>query len=238
MDLPIWFLILVLPGIIALLVAYFSKNNQQVFGVIGGVLVVVGLVLWIVNPAITGVIEEAQIAVDTGVNWEVTCTASDAVVCTVNNDARTITTTVFANITSNALYKRDNSTAFADPTLAFKCRPLSVSAEAKKNDDIYTAKVAITDPGKVCDSGSSYLFSRATGQVKANLPWTADGVTKYETNYVSVAYGSSEYANLTLYFNDAGIANSNALAGDSYTYYMDVCGITYTGSISIVSTCV
>ena len=141
---------------------------------------------------------------------------------------------VFANTTLNTLLKRDNATAFADPTIAFRCRPRKDTVTDFETTKGATGTVKITDPGKVCDGGASHIFTRASGQVGASLPWLADGITNYETNSITVQYGSSEYANLTLNFNDAGIANSNAIDGDEYRWYMDVCGVPWSGSIQIV----
>lgn len=227
-------LILCIPGVVLLIKGYLSdKAKAAPFLAIGAVLVIVGAVLAVMNVGIESISAPEEAEIVTAVDWDVSATCSDGTV-TVNNNSRTISMMIFANTTANTLKKRDNSTAFADPTIAFRCRPKKDVATDFDTDKGATSKVHITDPGKVCDGGASHLFTRASGQVGANLPWTADGITNYETNYITVQYGSSENANLTLNFNDAGIGNSNALDGDEYIWYMEVCGATWTGSIQIV----
>ena len=175
------------------------------------------------------------------VTWSVT-TAVDSATnqTTTDDDARTITILCKVNSTSDTMNNTwdevgqvGSKSGFVNPVINFTIEPSQT--EGIISTDLAVAGVAVVnnpDQEFTEDSTTYDLFADASSENKKDVNWTGSGTASdYESKYYTVNFGSEDYAILTIVFLDDGICELEA--GESESFTITVCGITYTATIIV-----
>lgn len=191
------------------------------------VLGVAGLLLAVTDVAVEPVISE----VTPGVTWSVTAATHQGGNITIDNDENKII--IMAHVNSTGTILNDDDSAFTQPILNFTISPTMTEGLTDLSLGA-TTLASVTNPDAAFTvSGTSYdLFSDVSGTTSnKDLAWYADGTTEYEFHYVTVQFGSSEIAQLTVTYNPAGI--SQLATGTIKSSSISIGGQTYTMSLII-----
>ena len=170
------------------------------------------------------------------VTWDVTC-ASDTADLTINNDARTITKLIWADVDFAVINATDDSVwvdAVDDMWLNFTITPsMAIGVSATTNQA--TTNCAVLNPDKTfSEDGTSYdLFEEVTANGDKNVAWTTDGTSDYESKLITVTIGGSETASLYITLLDDGLSQYEA--GESQSFQISVGGITYTATVIVTA---
>ena len=176
--------------------------------------------------------EPAEITPD--VTWSVSavCGTDDV---TVDNDARTITALVWADVDLEVINGTDDAawvTITDDPLINFTVSP-SMEVGISETTQQATTRCIVNNPDKTfTEDATSYdLFADASGGEYKDLKWTADGTDEYEDRLCTVTIGSSETVQLQIIWLDDGL--SQCEAGETETFTISLGGITYTMTVIV-----
>lgn len=170
------------------------------------------------------------------VTWTVTCASSTDDI-SIDNDARTITKLIWADVDLAVINGTDDgawAAAADDPWLNFTISPsLAVGVSTTTNQATTTCSVLTPDQAFTEDSTAYDLFEDASTGGDKNLVWTTDGTSDYETKLCTVTIGGSETAALVVNFLDDGLSQYEA--GESQSFQISVGGITYTMTVIVTA---
>jgi len=170
------------------------------------------------------------------ITWTVTC-ASNTDDITIDNDARTITKLIYADVDLAVINGTDDGAWQAsadDPWLNFTISPsLPVGISTTTNQATTQCSVLTPDQKFTEDSTSYDLFEDASTGGDKNLVWTTDGTSDYESKLCTVTIGSSETAALVVNFLDDGLSQYEA--GESQSFQISVGGITYVMTVIVTA---
>lgn len=207
----------------ALKTGSFKKSLVPVAIFIG-----IGFILALTDVAVE--VTPAEITPD--VTWSVTATEHQGGNITIDNDENKIIIMCHVNSTAGTILDDDN-TAFTQPILNFTINPTQTEGLTDLNLGATTLASVVNPDAAFTVSGTSYdLFSDVSGTTgDKDIKWTADGTDEYEFHYVTVQFGSSEVAQLTITYNPAGI--SQLATGTIKSSTISIGGQTYTMSLII-----
>ena len=205
-----------------------SKKVIKPFVPVLAILFIVGLCLQFVEVA------EEPAEITPGASWSVSavCGTDDV---TVDNDARTITALIWADVDLEVINGTDDAAWVAitdDPLINFTVSP-SMAEGISTTTQQATTRCRVSNPDKTFteDSTSYDLFADASGGEYKDLKWTADGTDEYEDRLCTVTLGSSETVQLQIIWLDDGL--SQCEAGETETFTIGIGGVTYTMTIII-----
>lgn len=169
------------------------------------------------------------------VTWDVTC-ASGTDDITIDNDGRTITKLIWADVDLEVINGTDDAawSSDDDPWLNFTISPsLAVGVSSTTNQGTTRCSVLTPDQDFTEDSTEYDLFEDASTGGDKNLVWTTDGTDDYESKLCTVTIGGSETAALVINFLDDGLSQFEA--GESQSFQISVGGIVYTMTIIVTA---
>ena len=194
------------------------------------IMFIVGLVIQYDIP------EAAPAEITETATWEVTA-ASNAADLTINNDARTITKLIWADVDLAVINATDDSVwvaAVDDIWINFTISPsLIVGISETTNQATTTCSVLTPDQSFTEDATAYDLFADAATGGDKDLLWTTDGTTAYETKLCTVTIGGSETASLRVTLLDDGLSQREA--GESHTFTINIGGINYTVTVIVTA---
>jgi len=230
-----WFFLAIagLMIVIPLLMKKKSILKAPVFVIFVIIFGIVGAICFADMPA--NVVNPSSASITPDVTWKVTpsCTSNTT---RINTDAKTITITCDVNLTSGAMYFKNNEgLAFVSPTLTFNCRPDPNSGSVTDLTQGATMQVTATDPGKVIYyGGTDYsLLAKTSAGTETYLNWTYGGSAELEDRLITIQFGTTGVVNLTMDWNEAGVTKMSA--GDSKTIPLSVAGENWTIQLFVSS---
>ena len=231
-----WWLI-ILAVLIGGVVLFFVDKELWKKGMIPTVLfAIVGVIL--VLPIVSTPLAETTSTIAWSITSAVDSSATNQT--TTDDDARTITilckvnsTTETMNNTWDEVGAVGSKSTFVNPVINFTISP-SQTEGIVDTDKGVTGLASVNNPDQEFteDSTTYDLFADASGENKKDVNWTGSGSTEdYESKYYTVNFGNEDYAILTIVFLDDGI--SQLEAGESESFTITICGITYTATIIV-----
>jgi len=217
--------------VIALIVWGLQVKSKVIkpFVPVLAILVIAGLALQFVDVA-----ADTAASVTDDVTWDVTCTSSTADL-TIDNDARTITKLIWADVDLAVINATDDSVwagVTDDPDLNFSITPsMAIGVSSTTNQATTSCSVLTPDQAFTEDSTSYALFEEVSSGGDRNLAWTTDGTSDYENKLCTVTIGASETARLVIGLLDDGLSQREA--GESHSFQISVGGVTYTMTVII-----
>ena len=175
-------------------------------------------------------------AITEDVTWDVTCASSTDDI-TIDNDGRTITKLIWADVDLEVINGTDDGAWVAttdDPDLNFTISPsLAEGVSETTNQATTNCRVLTPDQTFTEDSTAYDLFEDASTGGDKNLVWTTDGTDDYESKLCTVTIGGSETARLVINLLDDGLSQREA--GESHSFQISIGGITYTMTVIITA---
>ena len=193
------------------------------------------VIVFIAGLCLQGIeVAEEPASITPDVTWSVSavCGTDDV---TVDDDARTITALVWADVDLEVINGTDDAawvTITDDPLINFTVSP-SMAEGISTTTQQATTRCRVNNPDKTFteDSTSYDLFADASGGEYKDLKWTADGTDEYEDRLCTVTLGSSETVQLQIIWLDDGL--SQCEAGETEVFTISIGGVTYTMTIII-----
>lgn len=220
-------------GIVAFLIGVYLKFNN-----VGVMAAIIGLLLIVVGGG--AFIDLGFSAPSTGettatpdVDWDVSINSAGTD-NNYNDDENTFTSMIYVNKTSGTILDSGNA-SYTDPVFNWTVSPTQ-SVGVTETQQQATGLLRVSNPSySFSDADATdtlYLFSKASSG-EYDVTWTADGGTSEEQDYVTVSFGGSEYVTLEPEYRDAAVKYLDT--GDSISWTVEVCGETYTATVTVVN---
>lgn len=218
--------------IVIAIVAWVMQVTKKVikpFVPVLAIVLIVGLAMQFVD--VTPVADVTE-----QVTWSVSAESGSSDM-TIDNDARTITKLIWADVDLEVINNTGDVAWIAgtdDPVVNFTISP-SMAIGVSVTTEQATTNCAVNTPDQTfTEDGTSYdLFEEVASGGDRNLVWTTDGTDDYETKLCTVTIGGSEVAKLYINLLDDGL--SQLEAGETQTFGISVGEITYTMTVIVTA---
>jgi len=224
-----WFLIIAV--IVVFVIAWAMQITKAAIKPFTPILIIV----FIIGLCLQGIdVAEEPAEITPGITWSVSavCGTDDV---TVDNDARTITALIWADVDLEVINGTDDAlwvTITDDPLINFTVSP-SMEIGVSETTQQATTRCIVNNADKTfTEDATSYdLFADASGGEYKDLKWTADGTDEYEDRLCTVTIGGSETVQLQIIWLDDGL--SQCEAGETEVFTIGIGGVTYTLTVIV-----